>query len=70
MDVNEQLTDWSHQWVLLGHSIVCVGCMAAQTAHEAQRPFMHFVGCRHIESASRHPWRELGEIIQEVASPA
>lgn len=55
MDISE----WNAAFVLMGGSVVCSGCMAAQLLSQSEETFRHSPGCKHEDEESQHPWKVL-----------
>lgn len=64
MDANvQQLLEWNAVFLLMGGSVVCSGCMAAQPLMAAGVEFTHGEGCKHDDDFTQHPWITLYQIL-------
>lgn len=67
MDPNiQRLMFWSATFVLMGGTVVCTGCMTAQSLADNHKDFPHADGCRYADAHARRPWDDLHAILSSA----
>lgn len=64
--LEDGLEAWMQRWELLGHTVRCQHCHAMQRAGKSTQAFSHASGCANTGEFAQHPWRELGELLEQL----
>lgn len=60
-----KLMVWTGCWSMIGSHLLCAQCLASQSADQADKPFMHVLGCTAI-STGLYLWQETSEILSHL----